>query len=44
MCLSLILAIASAGSLRAGSLPLIEVEVEQEKLQGRVDAHGDNFF
>src|SRR5262249_29631683 len=34
----------AAGTLRAGSLPLIEVEVDQEKLQGRVDAHGDNFF
>jgi len=44
MCLSLVLVIAASATLRAGSLPLIEVEVESEKLQGRVDAHADNYF
>jgi hypothetical protein len=42
--LSLVLVTAAAGTLRAGSLPLIEVEMENEKLQGRVAAHGDNYF
>jgi hypothetical protein len=44
MCLPLVLVVAAAGTLRAGSLPLIEVEVESDKLQGRVQAHGDSFF
>ena len=42
--LSLVLVTVVAGTLRAGSLPLIEVEMDSEKLQGRVAAHGDNYF
>ncbi len=44
ICLSLALVIALGGALKAASQPLIEVEVGEKKLQGRVAAHGKSQF